>query len=303
MGHWTQSIAVDGAPAQPEGERNVYFNAVSPKYFHTLGIRLLRGRSFARADTDSAPKVVIVNETLARRYFGAGDPVGRRISIGRHASRQDLQIVGIVSDAKYQRLQEVNHSIAYLPCAQLFEMKAGVNLVAEIRVAAAATAVADHLKHAVRALDAGVPVRIETAADRIDVSLVRERVIAILAVVLGLSALTLACAGLFGQMSYAVSRHRREIGLRLALGANRAAVLWTVLKESLAVAAVGIAIALPAAVVLGRFAQRFLFQITPLDPVSLLGSSVLLLTLAACAGLIPARRAARVDPAIALRTE
>jgi len=182
-------------------------------------------------------------------------------------------------------------------------MRAGVNLVAEIRVAGAAATVPDRVKQAVRALYGGVPVRIETVADRIDVSLVRERVIAILAVVLGLSALTLACAALFGQMSYAVSRHTREIGLRLALGANRATVLWTVLKESLAVAAFGIAIALPAVAILGRFARRFLFQITPLDPVSLLGSSVLMLTLATCAGLIPARRAARLDPAVALRTE
>jgi predicted permease len=303
MGHWTQSIAVDGAPVQPGGERYVYFNAVSPEYFRTLGIRLLRGRPFAPADTDAAPNVVIVNESLARRYFGADDPVGRRISIGRHTSRQDLQIVGIVSDAKYQRLQEITRSIAYLPCAQLFEMTAGVNLVAEIRAAGGAAAVSERLKREVHALDAGVPVRIETVADRIDASLVRERVIAILAVVLGLSALTLACAGLFGLLSYAVSRHTREIGLRLALGATRTTVLWTVLRESLAVAAFGIAIALPAAAVLGRFARALLFQITPLDPVSLLGSSVVMLALAACAGLIPARRAARLDPAVALRME
>jgi predicted permease len=303
MGHWTQSIAVDGAPVQPEAARYVYFNAVSPEYFRTLGIRLLSGRSFAPADTDAAPKVVIVNESLARRYFGAGDPVGRRISIGRHRSRQDLQIVGIVSDAKYQRLQEGIRSIAYLPWAQLSEMKAGVNLVAEIRVAGGAAAVAEGLKRDVRALDAGVPVRIETVTDRIDASLVTERVIAVLAVVLGLSALTLACAGLFGLLSYAVSRHTREIGLRLALGANRATVIWTVLRESLAVAAFGIALALPAAAALGRFARALLFEITPLDAASLVGASAVMLAVAACAGLIPARRAARVDPAIALRTE
>ncbi len=184
---------------------------------------------------------MIVNESLARRYFGADDPVGRRISIGRHSSRQDLQIVGITSDAKYQRLQEITRSIAYLPCAQLFEMTAGVNLVAEIRGTGGAAAVSDRLKREVRALDADVPARIETVTDRIDASLVRERAIAILAVVLGLSALTLACAGLFGLLSYAVSRHTREIGLRLALGANRSRVPWTVLRESLAVAAFGIA--------------------------------------------------------------
>ena len=159
------------------------------------------------------------------------------------------------------------------------------------------------MKREVRALDAAVPVRIETVTDRIDASLVTERVIAVLAVVLGLSALTLACAGLFGLLSYSVSRHTREIGLRLALGANRATVIWTVLRESLAVATLGIAIALPAAAALGRFARALLFEITPLDAASLAGASAVMLAVAACAGLIPARRAARVDPATALRID
>ena len=141
------------------------------------------------------------------------------------------------------------------------------------------------------------------ASDRIDASLVTERVIAVLAVVLGLSALTLACAGLFGLLSYAVAGHTREIGLRVALGANRATVVWTVLRESLEVATFGIVMALPAAAALGRFAQSLLFEITPLDAASLVGASAVMLAVAACAGLIPARRAARVDPAIALRTD
>jgi ABC-type antimicrobial peptide transport system permease subunit len=208
-----------------------------------------------------------------------------------------------VSDAKYQRLQEVTRSIAYLPWAQLSEMKVGVNLVAEMRAAGGTAAVSESSKREVRALDAAVPVRIETVTDRIDASLVTERVIAVLAVVLGLSALTLACAGLFGLLSYAVARHTREIGLRVALGANRATVIWTVLRESLAVATFGIAIALPAAAALGRFARSLLFEITPLDAASLVGASAVMLAVAACAGLIPARRAARVDPAIALRSD
>ena len=210
---------------------------------------------------------------------------------------------GIVSDAKYQRLQEGTRSIAYLPWVQLFEMTAGVNLVAEIRAVGRAAAGSESLKREVRALEARVPVRIETVTDRIEASLVRERAIAILSVVLGLSAVTLACAGLFGLLSYAVSSHTREIGLRLALGADRATVVWTVLREALAIAAFGIAIALPVAAVLGRFARAFLFQISPLDPVSWLGSGVIMLALAACAALLPARRAARLDPAVALRPD
>jgi len=281
----------------------VYFNAVSPEYFRTLGIRLLHGRPFTQADTDAALNVTIVNESLARKYFGAGDPVGRRISVGRHKSRQDLQIVGVVSDAKYQRLQEVTRSIAYLPCAQLHEMMAGVNLVAEIRTAGRMAAVADRVKAEVRALDAGVPSRIETVTDRIDASLVRERAIAILAVVLGLSALILACAGLFGLLSYTVSRHARELGLRLALGANRRTVLWIVLRDSLALTGVGVAFGLAAALALGRFARALLFQVTAVDPVSLAAATAVMLAVAACAGFLPAHRASRVDPVIALRAD
>ena len=303
-GHWTQSIAVDGAPVQLEAaDRYVYFNAVSPEYFRTLGVRLLHGRPFTQADTGAALKVTIVNESLARRYFGAGDPVGRRISIGRHKSRQDLQIVGVVSDAKYQRLQEVTRSIGYLPCAQLYEMMAGVNLVAEIRAAGRIADVAETVKGEVRALDAGVPSRVETVTERIDASLVKERVIAVLAIVLGLSALILACAGLFGLLSYTVSRHTREIGLRLALGANRGMVLWIVLRDSLVLTGVGVAIGLAAAIALGRFARTLLFQVTALDPASLAAATAVMLVVAACAGFLPAYRASRVDPVNALRAD
>jgi predicted permease len=303
MGHWTQSIAVDGAPVRSEPSRYVYFNAVSPEYFRTLGIRLLRGRAFSRTDADGAPRVVIVNESLVRRFFGAGDAVGRRISIGKSQSRQDLQIVGIVSDAKYQRLQEATRSIAYLPWAQLSEMIAGVNLVAEVRAADGVGSVAERVMREARAIDAVVPIRIESIADRIDASLVRERVIALLAVVLGLSALTLACAGLYGLLSYAVSRHTREIGLRLALGATRGAVLWMVLRDSLVLTGVGVTIGLAASLALARFARTLLFQVSAMDPASLAAASAVMLSVAVCAAFLPARRALRVDPVDALRSE
>ena len=303
-GHWTQSVAIDGVPVQVEAsDQYVYFNAVSPEYFRTLGIRLLDGRPFTHTDTAAASKVTIVNDSLARRYFGAGDPVGRRISVGRHKSRQNLQIIGVVSDAKYQRLQEVTRSIAYLPCAQVSEVMAGVNLVAEIRTAGSIAAVAERARGEVGALAPGVPARVETVTERIDASLVKERVIAILAVVLGLSALILACAALFGLLSYTVSRHTREIGLRLALGANRGTVLWIVVRDSLVLTGVGIVIGLASAIVLGRFARTLLFQVSPVDPASLAAASSLMLVVAACAGLLPAYRASRVDPVNALRAD
>lgn len=308
-GMWSQSIAVDGVPLAPIATRFVYFNAISPRYFEALGMRIVRGRDFAAGDSASAPRVVAVNESLARRFFPGQDPLGRRITIGRNASRRDLEIVAIVSDAKYQRLQEEPRSIAYLPCAQLGEMIAGENLHAEVRTAASMAATAQQMRRAAGDLDPRVPIRVETVDDRIRQSLVRERIIAFLASGLGAAALTLACAGLYGLLAYAVSRQTYEIGLRLALGANRRVVLWLVLRECLVLALLGTAAGLAASLALGRAVRAFLRQLAPFDPVSptdwlaLAAATAVMIAVAALAGLVPARRAAQVDPAVALRME
>jgi predicted permease len=301
-GSWTQTVGVDGAAPQRDDGRLVYFNAISPDYVRAVGIRVLRGRDFNDRDTATSARVVIVNESLVGRLFGKADPIGRRLTVGLNASRQDLEIVGVVHDAKYQRLEEPARGIAYLPCAQLAEYLAGSNLMAEIR-GAGDVDVRPVVSREVRALDAIVPFRLQTIDDRIADSLVKERVMAQLAGVLGFCALILACAAVYGLLAYAVSRRTNEIGLRFALGASRATVLWSVLCESLAVAAVGIVLATPIAVALGRFIRTLLFEVTPLDPASLIGSAWLLLTIAAGAGLLPARRASRIDPVQALRMD
>ncbi len=301
-GAWTQSIEIDGAPLALESARRVHFNAVSPQYFGTLGMRVMRGRDFGPADNAAAPRVVAINDALARRFFESGDPLGRRITIGRNAARRNLEIVAVVSDAKYQRLQEPSRAIAYLPCAQLAEL-ADEALFVEVRAAAAAAPLAETIRREVRALDARVPVHVETVADRIRSSIVRERVTAALATGLGLAALALACAALFGLFAYAVSRRTHEIAVRMAIGATRRDVLWLVLRECLALAFVGTAVGLGTALALGRYARSLLFQVSPADPIALAAAALVMLGVAAMAGLVPARRAARVDPATALRHE
>ena len=300
MGNWTQSIMVDGVP--PEQGRYVYFNGLSPRYFATVGMRLQRGRDLADSDTATSQKVVVINETLSRTFFPGVDPIGHRITIGKAASRKDLEIVGVVQDAKYRTLQEPTRSIAYLSIAQVEDVTSGRDLFATIRAAnlPAAEAAA---RQVVRSIDPHVPVHVETVADRIRESTLTERLIAILAGTLGVAALILACAGLYGLLAYAVSRHGREIGLRIALGARPASVLWMVQRESLVLAGLGIAAGLGGALALGRFVRTMLFQVTPDDPIALGLASTAMLLVAAGAAYLPARRAASVDPAVALKRD
>ena len=303
LGYWTPNIAVDGVGLAPNDSTYVYFNGVSPHYFETVGTTLRRGRDMSDRDISSSPRVVVVNESLARRFFSGRDPLGHRISIGRHPSRQHLEIVGVVEDAKYATLQEPTRSIAYLPCAQLAEAIEGRNLVADVRAATSVAAVAASIRQELQRIDSRVAVRIESVADRIHESTINERVMAILAGSLGVAALLLACAGLYGLLGYAVSRHTREIGLRLALGARPSAVLWMVQRESFVLAAIGIAAGLASALALGRFVRTLLFQISPNDPLSLGAAGGLMLCVAAAAAFMPARRAAHIDPLVALRYE
>jgi putative ABC transport system permease protein len=302
-GMWTQTIEVDGVRIPPTAATYVYFNGISPDYFRTLGMRVVRGRDFVTADNASAPRVVAINESLARRFFEDRDPIGRRLTIGLNASRRNLEIVAVVSDAKYQRLQEEPRSVAYLPWPQLGEVVAGANLHAEVRTAGPVATMAQQIRGEVRTLDPRVPMRIETVHDRIRESLVRERVTAVLATALGAAALTLACAGLYGLLAYAVSRQSYEIGLRLAMGAERGAVLWLVMRECLVLAALGTVVGLVASLALSRYVQSFLYQVSPTDSVALAGSALVMVVVAALAGSVPARRAARIDPIVALRHE
>jgi predicted permease len=298
-GAWTQSITVEGTPLSPDAARVVYFNVVSPGYFSTLALRFHRGRDFSSADRESATRVVIVNELLARRSFGDADPIGRRISVGRAEQRRDLEIVGVVANAKYQTLHEEPRAIAYLPVAQHPSDDA---LAAVLRIDAARDGLGDAIRREIRALDRSVPIRIETVGDRIAGSLVVERVIASLASAIGVTALVLAGAALYGLLAYAVSRRRRELGIRVALGADQA-VAWTVLRDCLVVAAVGIAIGLAASLALGRFAAALLFKVAPSDAPSMAIASVVVLIVCVAAALLPARRAVGVDAVTVMRAE
>ena len=297
-GAWTQNAGVDGAAPGTDAASVVYFNTVSSGYFRTTGMTLLRGRDIADSDIRTAMPIAVVNEALVRRFFPGQDPIGRQISIGRDDSRQTLQIVGVVSDAKYQRLQEEPRSVAYLPWLQ----QRVENMFLELRAGSPA-AVAEAVRREASSIDGVVPVHLQTVDERIRESLVTERVLATLAALLAGAAAILACAGLYGLLAYAVARQTREIGLRLALGAHPRAVTRKVLTDSLVLTAIGVALGLGGALALGRFARGLVFEIAPADPVSIAAAAVLMLVVAALASVIPAWRAARIDPVVALKME
>jgi putative ABC transport system permease protein len=297
-GAWTQNVGIDGTAPGTDAASVVYFNTVSSGYFGTTGMTLLRGRDIADGDTPTAMPVAVVNEALVRRFFPGQDPIGRQITFGRDNSRQTLQIVGVVSDAKYQRLQEEPRSVAYLPWLQ----QRVENMFLELRAGSPA-AVAEAVRREARRIDGVVPVHLQTVDERIRESLVTERVLATLAALLAGAAALLACAGLYGLLAYAVARQTREIGLRLALGAHPRAVTRKVLTDSMVLTAIGVVLGLGGALALGRFARGLVFQIAPADPVSIAAAAVLMLVVAALASVIPAWRAARIDPVVALKTE
>jgi predicted permease len=289
-------IEAQGYQPRPGEEMAVLLNQTAPQFFGAFGIPLLMGRDFNTQDTPEAPKVVIVNESLARRFFGAESPIGRRITLENY---KDLEIVGVVADAKYRNLKEAAPQTAYIPYSQY-------GVLGQRRLCARATgdagALVAAIRREVRGLDPNLPVfNVKTFADQINESVSLERLVAMLSSFFGLFALLLAAIGLYGVMAYAVARRTREIGIRMALGARPGAVLWLAMRETLSLVFIGIVVGLPVALAASRLTEGLLFGLAPNDPLTVALATLALLASAALAGYLPARRAARVDPMVALR--
>jgi predicted permease len=297
----SSTVRVDGYVAKEGEDMNPHFNYVAPGFFDTLGLPLVAGREILETDVLEAPPVAVVNEVFARYYFKGENPVGRRFGLGRRGEGFPIEIVGVVRDGKAATLREKPRRFVYLPYMQ--EESIG-GLTYYVRSRTDSEAVGAQLRAAVARVDPTLPVtELKTMDAQIGESLFVERMVAALSAAFGLLATVLAAVGLYGVMSYAVSQRTREIGLRVALGADGRSVLALVLREVAVLAGIGIAIGLPGGFGLGKVVESQLFGLTARDPLTFAVATVALVTTAFVAGLVPAIRAARIDPMRALRYE
>jgi predicted permease len=273
---------------------------VSPGFFRTLGIGLIRGRDFDGNDNQQHPTVAIISSSVAKNLFRNGDPVGQHIRFGFMPAFQNLEIIGVASDARLFDLRDPA-PVVYLPVLQQPDWAQWGTLF--VRTSAAPESTANIVGQEIESLGREYPLRTKTASQVISDVLVEERVVALLSTFFGALALVLASIGLYGLMSYAVTRRTREIGTRVALGAQRQNILWIVLRETIALTLFGIALGIPCALAASRLIASTLFSVSPNDAPTLIAVSLLLLAVALLAGYLPARRASAIDPIIALRTE
>ncbi len=289
---------------QGRNEESAWTNWVGQDFFKTTGIKLLLGRPIEAQDTENSPKVAVVNAALARQIFGKNSPMGRQFTFGRATSAADIySIVGVVQNAKYQELRAPAPPTVYAPYRQR-PPSSWSSVYFEVRTGRDPLAMVPTLRQIVSSMNKDVPLSdVRTEREKINEALMQERLFARLSSFFGGLALLLACVGLYGVMSYIVARRTGEIGVRVALGAQRVDILWMVLRETALLVVMGVAIGLPATLASARWVSSFLFGLKPYDAITLAAAMGVMSMVALFSAYWPARRAAKVDPMEALRYE
>jgi predicted permease len=297
-GSWNGTVYVQGFDNNKDVD--VRHNIVGRSYFATMGIPLVAGRNFGPQDTATSPKVAIISEYMAHTLFPSGSPIGRHYGYGGQQHAGDIKVIGIAKDAKFQTLDEPAQTLDYYSYPQY----PGYLGDFEVRYSGDLGAVSSAVQKTIHSIDPNIPITgVTTLDDRIASTLIEERLVAQLSTFFGLLAVFLSSIGIYGLMSYLVSRRTNEIGVRMALGADPAHVRGLVMREILLLVAIGIAIGVPVTVAGGRLVQSMLYGLKAADPLSLMAAIGFLLAVTVFAGYLPARRASRVDPAVALRCE
>jgi predicted permease len=310
---WDSSMTVEGyAPPTPDARPQIFMNQISPNYFTTLGVPIVAGRDFRLTDNqevflgrdpdDWSATTIMINETFAKRFFAGHNPIGLHVGFGSDpGTKTPIEVIGVVKDIKYTGLRDEIPPQAYVPYLGSHFLG---SMTVYVRTAAEPGPLMSAIRAKVRDLDPNIPIyALRTTETQISNSLSTERMIASLSSVFGFVATLLAIIGLYGLMAYTVAQRTREIGIRMALGAAQGNVIWMVMREVLLMVGIGIAIGVPASLALARVVKSQLYGLTAHDVSTLVIATTALAVIACAAGYIPALRASRVGPMVALRYE
>src|SRR5436190_2109948 len=296
----TTNLFIDGRTA-PGNRENIYLLTVAPNFFDTMGMTIVAGRGFNERDNRAAQRVIVINETAARKHFPNENPIGRRIG-STYDTRGEREIIGIVSDARYRNIRDAAPPTMFGSYLQARRLDFGWTFA--IRTAGDPLRSTAAVREAMREVDPNLAItNVTTQTDSIEQRFAQEKVFAQAYALFGGLAVLIAAVGLFGLMSYSVARRTNEIGIRMALGAKREDVVSMILRESMILVVIGVVIGTAAALGAGRFVATLLFNLAPTDPATIVLSAVLMVVVSALAGYLPARTASRVDPMVALRDE
>jgi predicted permease len=303
QGGWTDQVLFPGIPRTQSNGSEVFFNIAGKGYFSTMGIQLIAGRLFNAQDTQTSNKVAVINETMARRFFPNGSAIGHRFGIGETPDHPgEKEVIGVVKDAKYDSLDEGTMMAAYFPCTQ----NPGFYGNFAIRYAPGANRqeIISRTRHAIAEVNSNILVdSVSSLEEQVDKSIVTQSLVARLSSFFGIIATFLGCIGIYGVLSYSVARRTSEFGVRLALGAQSRMLLWMILRESILLLALGLAIGVPVALSSTRVVKSMLYQLSPLDPTAIFIAIATVSVMTIAAAWVPARRATKIDPMQALRTE
>jgi predicted permease len=301
---WNQWTYPVGKHPASQDDENVYLNRISPGYFHTMGTPMLLGRDFSERDSLAAPKTIVLSETTARTFFGAESPLGKMVGMENEPDKpRDLfRVIGVVKDAKYEALnQGASFKTAFLSASQDAQPWSAVCF--EIRSSRGVEGLQPRIRDAITKANQDVSIEFQSFETQVNDSVRQQQVVALLSAFFGALALLLAIMGLYGVTAYSVARRQSEIGIRMALGAQKTAVLWLVMRSVWLMLAIGTLAGTAAALMLGRLVAGLLFGVAANDPVTLAMAALVLATAATVAAFLPARRAASLDPMRALRNE
>jgi predicted permease len=299
----SSNCSIQGYSPPANKDTTVYSVEVGPRFFETLGTPLVLGRAIGPRDTPASPTVAVVNETFIQEFLPKQNPIGRHFSLGDPFKPPGAEIIGVAADSKYYELSEKPKPMAYFSAWQSGGWEAYVGELL-IRTSHDASGAATEVRQAIHQLDSRLPIiNVTTLREQVDGSLYQERMITHLCSFFGLLALLLASIGLYGTIAYSVMRRTNEIGIRRALGAQRPHVLWMVLREAVALVILGLTFGLPLALGATRWIKRFLFGTPPVDLAGIGAALIFILAVSTLAGFLPARRATKVDPMVALRHE